>query len=116
MRAIVAVLMLVGFVAAPFPAIAEDQAAGLKRQQPMPFVEDFDEPRADVEWVATVIRPRTATAAFFVPILRPMLPREAHLVAHAESNSLLLIAPYAQAKHMATIIAALDEHAVPQEK
>jgi len=80
------------------------------RQYPLPMVEDGDESFADDEWVRRVVRPERAKALSMVAILRPILPREGHLVAEGRSNTLLIVARYGNVRQLAEIIREMDEH------
>jgi len=80
------------------------------RQYPLPVLYEADETFADDEWVTLIMRPERATAALFVPILRPLLPQQGHLAAVAESNTLTIVARYANTRRMAELIHDMDEH------
>jgi type II secretory pathway component GspD/PulD (secretin) len=47
-------------------------------------------------------------AASLVPILRPLLPQQAHLAAVTCSNALLMADTFANIRHIESIVAALD--------
>jgi general secretion pathway protein D len=78
------------------------------RTYPLPIVNKDDSSIADDEWVSRVIRVKQAEAAQMVPILRPLLPQEAHLAAMAPSNSLLMVDRYANVKRVTEIVQQLD--------
>ena len=62
----------------------------------------------DAQYVAAVIPVRKMPAASLVPILRPLLPQQAHLAAAICSNSLLMVDSYANIRRIESLIAALD--------
>ncbi|MEM8816461.1 MAG: secretin N-terminal domain-containing protein [Pseudomonadota bacterium] len=79
------------------------------RQQQLPFVGETDREFADDEWVTHLIRVEEVPAALLVPILRPLLPPQAHLVANKASNTLLLVDRYASVQRLSSLIRALDK-------
>jgi general secretion pathway protein D len=62
----------------------------------------------DAQYVAAVIPIRKMPAASLVPILRPLLPQQAHLAAAICSNSILMVDSYANIRRIESLIAALD--------
>jgi general secretion pathway protein D len=62
----------------------------------------------DAQYVAAVIPVRKMPAASLVPILRPLLPQQAHLAAAICSNSILMVDSYANIRRIESLIAALD--------
>lgn len=62
----------------------------------------------DAQYVSTVIPVRKMPAARLVPILRPLLPQQAHLAAAICSNAILMVDTYANIKRIESIIAMLD--------
>lgn len=85
------------------------------RQYPLPVLYEVDETIADDEWVTLVMRPKRATAAMFVPVLRPLLPQQGHLSAVSESNTLTIVARYANARRIAEMVQDMDEHTPESE-
>jgi len=63
----------------------------------------------DAQYVAAVIPVRKIPAASLVPILRPLLPQQAHLAAAICSNAILMVDTYANIKRIESIIATLDK-------
>jgi general secretion pathway protein D len=63
---------------------------------------------SDAQYVAAVIPVRKVPSASLVPILRPLLPQQAHLAAAICSNSILMVDTYANIKRIESIIGALD--------
>ena len=82
--------------------------SALVRTYPLPIVNKDDGSIAEEEWITRIIRVKQAEAAQLVPILRPLLPQEAHLAAMAPSNSLIIADRYANVKRITEIVQALD--------
>ncbi len=78
------------------------------RQHSLPIVNEDTMDIADDEWVTRVIQLQNGSAAHFVPILRPILPQAGHLVANAQSNSLLIVDRYANVKRVSDLVRELD--------
>ena len=62
----------------------------------------------DAQYVAAVIPVQRIPAATLVPILRPLLPQQAHLAAAVCSNSLLIVDTFANVRRIELLVAALD--------
>jgi general secretion pathway protein D len=77
------------------------------RQMPLPLL-TAKESYADGEFVNRIIVVNNAPAVQFVPILRPLLPQYAHLVAFPCKNALLIVDSYANVKRIEQIVRALD--------
>lgn len=77
------------------------------RQQSLPVVSG-KESYADGEYVNKIIMLKNVAAAQLVPILRPLLPQHAHLVAMPCKNALLVTDVYASVQRIEKIARALD--------
>jgi type II secretory pathway component GspD/PulD (secretin) len=77
------------------------------RQQSLPVVSG-KESYADGEYVNKLIMLKNVAAAQLVPILRPLLPQHAHLVAMPCKNALLVTDVFASVKRIEQIARALD--------
>lgn len=77
------------------------------RQYPAPLATG-KESYPDAEYVNRLIPLKNAPAAQLVPLLRPLLPQVAHLVAFPCKNTLLLVDTYANVKRIEQIVRALD--------
>jgi general secretion pathway protein D len=77
------------------------------RQMPLPLFTG-KESHADEEFVGRLIAVKNAPAAQLVPVLRPLLPQYAHLVAFTCTNTLLLVDSYANVKRIEQIVRGLD--------
>jgi general secretion pathway protein D len=62
----------------------------------------------DAEFVNRLIVVKNSPAAQLVPILRPLLPQYAHLVAFPCKNTLLIVDSFANVKRIEQIVRALD--------
>ena len=77
------------------------------RQQSLPVLSG-KESYADGEYVNKIIVLKSASAVQLVPILRPLLPQVAHLVALPCKNALLVTDVYASVQRIEKIARALD--------
>ena len=77
------------------------------RSQPLPLVTGKDS-YAEGEYVNRVITLKNVPAAQLVPILRPLLPQVAHLVALPCKNALLVVDVFASVKRIEQIARSLD--------
>ena len=80
------------------------------RQYPLPVLYEDDSTIVDDEWVTRIMRPKRAGAAMMVPILRPLLPQQGYLSAMPQSNTLTIVARYANARRIAELVQDMDEH------
>ena len=64
------------------------------------------------EYVTQVIRLENVSAAKLIPVLRPLVPQQAHMAAYAPSNAIILSDIRANINRMQEIIARMDQSAV----
>jgi type II secretory pathway component GspD/PulD (secretin) len=76
------------------------------RAYAVPFANTDDPKIADDEWVTRVLT-TTGEAAQLVPILRPMLPQQAHLAANPP-HKLIIVDRYSNVKRITEIVRQLD--------
>ncbi len=62
----------------------------------------------DAQYVAAVIPVLKVPAASLVPILRPLLPQQAHLAASVCSNTLIMVDTFANVRRIESLVAAID--------
>jgi len=62
----------------------------------------------DAQYVEAVIPVQRIPVATLVPILRPLLPQQAHLAAAICSNSLLIVDTFANVRRIESLVAVLD--------
>jgi general secretion pathway protein D len=77
------------------------------RQYPVPLAAG-KESFAEAEYVNRLIPLKSASAAQLVPVLRPLLPQVAHLVAYPCKNTLIIVDTFANVKRIEAIARALD--------
>lgn len=85
-QTLLAILNVHGFVAVPSGEVTKIIPANLARDQ-LPYVRAQDRGEA---WVTEVVKVEHVEASKLVAILRPLVAREGHLVAMAESNRLIV--------------------------
>ncbi len=83
---------------------------GVVRQYPLPILTEPDDSMADDQWVTWIIRTERANASMMVPIIRPILPQQGHLVAHPDSGTILIVDRYANAVRVVELIRDIDEN------
>ncbi|MFC4314519.1 secretin N-terminal domain-containing protein [Steroidobacter flavus] len=101
------VLQMHGFAAfddGKYIRVVPDASA---RQQPIPLLTGNGS-YADAEYVSRVISVKNVPAAMLVPLLRPLLPQQAHMVAFPCTNTLLLVDTFANVKRVEKIISSFD--------
>jgi general secretion pathway protein D len=79
----------------------------MTRTLPVPMVSG-NERHADAEVVSRVIKVKSMPAAHLVPLLRPVVPQNGHLVASPCTNVLLIVDSYANVRRLETIVQAMD--------
>ncbi len=80
------------------------------RQYPLPTLSEPDDSIADDQWVTWIYQVKNASPTMFVPIMRPMLPQQGHLVAHPESGTIVMVDRYANTLRVVELIEELDEN------
>jgi general secretion pathway protein D len=66
------------------------------------------------EYVTQVIRLENVSAAKLIPVLRPLVPQQAHMAAYAPSNAIIISDIRANINRISEIIDRMDESAVKQ--
>jgi general secretion pathway protein D len=64
------------------------------------------------EYVTQVIRLKNVSAAKLIPVLRPLVPQQAHMAAYAPSNAIIISDVRANINRISEIIDRMDESAV----
>ncbi|MEO1319130.1 MAG: secretin N-terminal domain-containing protein [Pseudomonadota bacterium] len=80
---------------------------GAIRQAEMPVLKP-GETAAAGDWVTRVFVLKHIRAPQLVPILRPLMPRSAHLAAQADANALLVVDRYVNTERLREVIEAMD--------
>ncbi|MEL0306440.1 MAG: type II secretion system secretin GspD [Halieaceae bacterium] len=81
------------------------------RSSPVPLMEDQDAGDND-EYVTQVIRLDNISAAKLIPVLRPLVPQQAHMAAYAPSNAIILSDIRSNIGRIVDIIERMDRSAV----
>ncbi|WP_239017184.1 type II secretion system secretin GspD [Seongchinamella sediminis] len=71
-----------------------------------------DGPRGSDEYVTQVIRLDNISAAKLIPVLRPLVPQQAHMAAYAPSNAIIISDVSANIDRIRDIIERMDRSAV----
>ena len=71
-----------------------------------------DNPRGSDEYVTQVIRLDNISAAKLIPVLRPLVPQQAHMAAYAPSNAIIISDVSANIDRIRDIIQRMDQSAV----
>ena len=79
----------------------------MAREEPLPLVSDKDK-QPDGEYVTAVLHVRSLPAAWFVPILRPLLPQQGHLAAVVCANDLVIVDRFANVRRIESIVKVMD--------
>jgi len=77
-------------------------------------VRDSSPGKASDEYVTQVIRLQNISAAKLIPVLRPLVPQQAHMAAYAPSNAIIISDVSANIDRISEIIQRMDRSAVQQ--
>lgn len=80
------------------------------RSSPVPVADDSKRPSD--EYVTQVIRLDNISAAKLIPVLRPLVPQQAHMAAYAPSNAIIISDVSANIDRIRDIIQHMDNSAV----
>ncbi len=97
-----------GLAAIPTERATKIVPVGVVRQGALPVVRDSDPSIPHDEWVTRVITLEKIHAPALVPVLRPMIQKEGHLVAVAGSNLLMIVAPYGVTERLVDVAREAD--------
>lgn len=86
------------------------------RQLPMPLLKEGKRGPDEEAMVTRVIDPAPLKATELVPILRPLLPQYAHLVGHADTNTLVVVAREGNVRMIESIIREMRERGAAEKK
>jgi general secretion pathway protein D len=104
---LLAVLQIHGFAAVEDKNHVRVVPDANARQLPMPLITGT-EARPNAQYVSKVIAVNTLPAGLLVPILRPMLPQAAHLVAVTCTNVLLVVDTFDNVQRIEKMVRTLD--------
>lgn len=77
------------------------------RQLPLELITG-NETRPSAQYVSKLLAVKTVPATHLVPVLRPLLPQQAHLVAFKCTNVLMIIDTFANVQRIEEMVRALD--------
>ncbi|GAB6069250.1 type II secretion system secretin GspD [Thiomicrorhabdus hydrogeniphila] len=101
---LLAVLNVYGYVAVPGDGVIKVVPANVARDQiPYRSWTEYDE-----DWVTEVISVNNVDASKLVAVLRPLVAKEGHLVALAESNKLIVSDTVSNIKRLKSILKRVD--------
>jgi general secretion pathway protein D len=92
------------FEAGGYVRVVPDAGA---RLMPTPIVSG-NEKRADAEYVMRIIKVKSMPATHLVPLLRPIIPQNGHLVAVPCTNVLMVVDTFANARRLESVVQSLD--------
>lgn len=102
-----AVMQVHGFAAVESGGIVRVVPESAARHLPTPIVSGT-EMRPDAEYITRIIPVKSMPAAMLVPVLRPLVPQQGHLVAVACSNVLILADTFGNARRIESLVQSLD--------
>jgi general secretion pathway protein D len=102
------ILSNLGFVAMEVEGRVNIVPDPLARSLPTRIVTPDAQGVPDYEVVTMIVATANVGAPQLVPLLRPLIPQSGHFVAHAESNRLIIVDRFANARRIATLIAEMD--------
>lgn len=79
------------------------------RQFPTPIHTDADFKASDQDIVNLLVTPKKVCANFLVPVLRPLMPQNAHLAAEIQTNTLIINDRAVNARRIAAMVDQLDK-------
>ena len=71
-------------------------------------------PELNDEYITQVIRLENISAAKLIPVLRPLVPQQAHMAAYAPANAIIISDVAANIERIRKIIQSMDQSAVQQ--
>jgi type II secretory pathway component GspD/PulD (secretin) len=104
---LLAILQQEGFTAVEGGDVLSVIPEAIVRQTPLPVVVGSAR-YPDAQYVSAVIPVHNVPAATLIPVLRPLLPQQAHLAAVVCSNAILMVDTFANIRRIESLIVALD--------
>lgn len=108
---LLAVLDVYGFAAVEESGFVRVVPDASIKVQAIPTITSKDA-RPASEYVSQIVTVRNVSAVQLVPILRPLLPQNAGLVAFPQTNSLVIVDRFANLRRIEGLIKALDSTAL----
>lgn len=97
-----------GFAAVPIGKVIKIIPDTNAKQSTAPVTNDNQPGRGD-EYVTRVIHLKNVSAAQLVPVLRPLSPQQAHMVAYPGTNALIIADRAANIERLAKIVEDIDQ-------
>lgn len=97
-----------GFAAVPVGKVIKIIPDTNAKQSTAPVTSD-DKPGRGDEYVTRVIHLKNVSAAQLVPVLRPLSPQQAHMVAYPGTNALIIADRAANIERLAKIVEDIDQ-------
>jgi len=104
---LLSVLQVHGFAVVARGDVVRVIPEGNIRQQPLSYVTG-KESHPDAEYVTKTFTVKNVPAAYLVPILRPMLPQQGHLVAFPCTNMLMIVDTFGNVQRIEKVVQTLD--------
>ena len=104
---LLAILQVHGFAAVEAGSHVRIVPDANARQLPVPLATG-NETHPDAEYVARIIPIKNLPAAMLVPLLRPLLPQQAHMVAVTCTNVLMIVDTFGNVKRLERLVQQLD--------
>jgi general secretion pathway protein D len=105
---LLAILRVNGLVAVPENGFVSIVPAANARQYATPTFTDLDFKAREDEVVTLMLTVKSVCAAHIVPVLRPLMPQEAHLAALPAANVLMINDRAANARRIGQMVQRLD--------
>jgi type II secretory pathway component GspD/PulD (secretin) len=105
---LLAALQIHGYAAVEMGGITRVVPDANARAMATPVISGNDK-RDDAEYVTRILKVNSVSAPQLVPIIRSLLPQNAHLAAYQCTNELLIVDTYANVKRIESIVAGLDK-------
>lgn len=103
-----ALLQANGFAAVESGKLVRVVPEAIVRQLPVPIVSGT-ETHPDAQYVTKIIPVKNVPAVTLVPILRPLLPQQAHFVAAACTNVLIVADTFGNVRRIESLVQLLDK-------
>jgi len=84
------------------------------RSAPVPVADGAVPSATNDEYVTQVLRLENISAAKLIPVLRPLVPQQAHMAAYAPSNAIIISDTAANISRIRDIIERMDQSAVQE--
>jgi general secretion pathway protein D len=114
-RELQAVLEVHGFATFDDGEITKVVPDASARQYAMPLIGDRSANVGEDEYVTKAIDVTPLEATQLVPILRPLMPQQAHMVGYAVTNTLIVVDRYSNVKRIEAIVRDLQKRPIRPE-